>query len=186
MNIIDWLDNQGKESCQEARIWLSTFPKNATMNDAWKLCQNSDWMIWAAGRSNIADDDKVWRQLAFALARRTKASIDSNQTCWDVMLPEARKCIEVAEAFESGTATAEERRAAKDAIIFLMNTFTPEQFNTLVHFSSKAAIWCATKINKRMAANYAALDATWAWDGGAEKAQASQTIIIREFIKDPW
>lgn len=157
------------------------------MNDAWKLCQNSDWMIWAAGRSNIAENDKVWRQLSFALARRTKASIDSNQTCWDVMKPWDRKCIEVAEAFEAGTASAEDRSAARQEAISNHLESSPEAFDNLIHFSHRAAIHIAadTTTEYYVALN-TALVLKWAWINCLKTSQAVQTNIIREFIKNPW
>lgn len=156
------------------------------MNDAWKLCQNSDWMIWAAGRSNIAENDKVWRQLSFALARRTKASIDSNQTCWDVMKPWDRKCIEVAEAFEAGTASAEDRSAARQEAISKHLISSPEAFDNLIHFSHRAAIHTADPGLARLTTSYTARSATWAWVNCLKTSQSLQANIIREFIKNPW
>lgn len=183
MKIEEWLSTKGKEACKEAQEWLSTFPKDATMNDAWKLCQNSEWMVWAAGRSPIGDERRIWRQIAFALARRTPASIDSTKTTWDVMLPEARKCLEVAEAYEAGTATAEERLSALNTL----KTRSIEQFDTPIsYFSSRTAVWCATEMNDRMSAHYVTRLATLAWADGIAAAPVVQANIIREFIPAPW
>lgn len=63
MKIKDWLKGPGKDACLDAKKWLQTLPNDSSMNDAWKLCQNPSWLIWAAIRSDIPCDDKVWRQL---------------------------------------------------------------------------------------------------------------------------
>ena len=108
----EWLAGAGKEACRDAREWLHTLPEDATMDDAWRLCNRSDWMFWAGLRSSVAKNDPRWRQAAFAIVRRTPIG---DGTCWDVMPSAAQRCVEVAEAFERGEATAEERSAACSA-----------------------------------------------------------------------
>ena len=108
----EWLAGAGKEACRDAREWLHTLPEDATMDDAWRLCHRSDWMFWAGLRSSVAKNDPRWRQAAFAIARRTPIE---DGTCWDAMPSAAQRCVEVAEAFERGEATAEERSAAWSA-----------------------------------------------------------------------
>lgn len=37
------------------------------MNQAWTLCQNPAWLLWAAGRADIKENDKSWEKLAVAI-----------------------------------------------------------------------------------------------------------------------
>ena len=108
----EWLAEAGKEACRDAREWLHTLPEDATMDDAWRLCHRSDWMFWAGLRSSVAENDPRWRQAAFAIVRRTPVG---DGTCWDAMPSAAQRCVEVAESYERGEATAGERNAARYA-----------------------------------------------------------------------
>ena len=108
----EWLAGAGREACRDARGWLRTLPEEATMDDAWRLCKRADWMFWAGLRSYVTENDPRWRQAAFAIVRRTPVG---EGTCWDAMPSDAQRCVEVAEAYERGEATAEERSAAESA-----------------------------------------------------------------------
>ena len=110
--VLEWLEGPGEKACGDAREWLAMLPAESTMDDAWRLCPRADWMFWAGLRSPVARNDPRWRQAAFVNVRRTPVG---SGTCWDMMPPEAQRCVEVAEAFERGEATAGERSAARSA-----------------------------------------------------------------------
>lgn len=112
ISIHQWLRTSGKEVCSEARTWLQSLPKGSTMEDAWNQCPRVDWMFWAGLRSPTPENDPRWRQAAFAIVRRTPTA---KGTVWDEMPDPAKRCVEVAERFERGEATQEERSAARSA-----------------------------------------------------------------------
>ena len=113
MTIATWLSGPGKGACSAAKKWLSMFPAGATMSDAWAQCERADWLFWAGLHSPVADNDPRWRQAAFAIVRRTLVA--PGRTNWDVMPKAAQLCVETAERFERGEATAQERSAALSA-----------------------------------------------------------------------
>ena len=153
LSVKEWLAGAGKEACRDARAWLRTLPEDATMDDAWRLCLRADWMFWAGLRSSVAENDPRWRQAAFAIVRRTPVG---DGTCWDAMPSAAQRCVEVAEAYERGEATLEERRAARSA-------------------ARSAACRAA-----RSAAESAA------WSASCRAAWSAQADILRECVPHPW
>ena len=157
----EWLAEAGKEACRDAREWLHTLPEDATMDDAWRLCNRSDWMFWAGLRSSVAENDPRWRQAAFAIVRRTPVG---DGTCWDAMPSAAQRCVEVAEAYERGEATSEERSAAR------------------------SAAWRAARSTAQRAAWSTAESAaeSAAWSAARSAAESAQADILREFIPHPW
>lgn len=112
MKIDSWLNGPGCECCAPAKRWLADFG-GVTMSDAWAQCPRADWMFWAGLRSPLPNDDPRWRQAAFAIARRT--TVSPGKTTWDIMPEAAQRCVEIAERFERGGATLEERSAARSA-----------------------------------------------------------------------
>lgn len=113
MKISEWLNGPGAYACLSAREWLATLPEGATMSEAWAQCRRSDWMFWAGFRSPVENDDPRWRQAGLAIVRRTEAA--PGKTNWDIMPEAAQRCVEVAERYERGAATWDERRAARSA-----------------------------------------------------------------------
>lgn len=113
ITIQKWLSGPGKEACTDARAWLKSFPHGTLMSEAWEKCERADWMFWAGLRSHLPENDPRWRQAAFAIVRRT--TVAPGKTNWDIMPEAAQRCVEVAERFECGCATLEERSAAESA-----------------------------------------------------------------------
>ena len=161
----EWLAGAGKRACGDAREWLRTLPEDATMDDAWRLCNRSDWMFWAGLQSSVAKNDPRWRQAAFAIVRRTPIG---DGTCWDAMPSAAQRCVEVAEAYERGEATSEERSAARSA--------------------AWSAAWSAACSAAESAAESAACSAACSAVRSAVRSDAwsAQAGILREFIPHPW
>ena len=132
------------------------------MSDAWAQCERADWLFWAGLHSPVADNDPRWRQAAFAIVRRTLVA--PGRTNWDVMPKAAQLCVETAERFERGEATAQERSAALSA-------------------ARSAALSAALS-----AAESAALSAAWSAARSAARsaAESQQADILREFVQNPW
>lgn len=169
----EWLAGAGKEACRAAREWLHTLSEDATMDDAWRLCHRSDWMFWAGLRSSLEQNDPRWRQAAFAIVRRTP---NGDGTCWDVMPSAAQRCVEVAEAYERGEATSEERSAAESAA----QSATWRVAESAAESAAWSAAWSA--------AQSAAQSAAWsvAESTARRAARSAQAGILREFIPHPW
>ena len=162
MKISEWLNGPGADACLSAREWLATLPEGATMSEAWAQCRRADWMFWAGFRSPVENDDPRWRQAGLAIVRRTEAA--PGKTNWDIMPEAAQRCVEVAERYERGAATRDERRAAE--------------------YASEEAAWCSAWYAARSAAWHSAWYA--AWYAALSAARSQQADILREFIADPW
>ena len=162
MTIATWLSGPGKEACSDAKEWLSMFPAGATMSEAWEKCERADWMFWAGRRSPVANNNPRWRQAAFAIVRRT--FVAPGRTNWDVMPKAAQLCVETAERFERGEATAEERSAAESAA------------RSAAWSAALSAAWSAARSAADSAARSAAESA----------ARSQQADILREFVQNPW
>ena len=158
MKISEWLNGPGADACLSAREWLATLPEGATMSEAWAQCRRADWMFWAGFRSPVENDDPRWRQAGLAIVRRTEVA--PGKTNWDIMPEAAQRCVEVAERYERGAATRDERRAAESA--------------------AWSAAESAARSAAESAARYAARSAAWS------AAWSQQADILREFIADPW
>ena len=158
MNILDWLKGDGHKACPAAREWLATLPDDATMAQAWELCERADWMFWAIEESGLwsAVDDATWRKLACALVRRTPLA--DGRMVWDLLKDDRlRTGVEVAERYAEGQATAEELAAASDA----------------VNAASDAV-------------NAARDAASAARDAARDAASTAQCAIIRDYVQCPW
>ena len=189
LSVKEWLAGAGKEACHNARAWLRTLPEDATMDDAWRLCLRADWMFWAGLRSSVAENDPRWRQAAFAIVRRTPVG---DGTCWDAMPSAAQRCVEVAEAYERGEATLEERRAAESAAWSAAYRATRRSARSAAESAAESAAcraaWSAAESAACRAARSAAeIAACRAARSAVEiAAWSAQADILRECVPHPW
>jgi len=140
------------------------------MSEAWLQCPRADWMFWAGLRSPVEENDPRWRQAAFAIVRRTE--IFPGKTNWDIMPKEAQECVEIAERFERGEATTEERSAAASAAA----SAAWSAARSAARSAAESAAWSAAESAAWSAAESAAWSAAW----------SQQADILREYIIDPW
>ena len=172
ITIKNWLRTFGKNTCADARIWLSNFPNGATMLDAWSQCERADWMIWAASgeRSNVKSDDQRFRLAACAIVRRTGMA---NGTTWDFLTDaRSRNAVEVTERYARGEATEAEMSAARAAAW------------AAAWEAVSAAEWAAERAAGWAAVSTEVSAAGWAAVSTAARYQAA--AILREYIANPW
>ena len=164
--ITEWLNNEGRKACRDARDWLKTLPADATMSDAWAQCRRSDWMQWAAQRSPLKETDERWRMAGCATIRRIK--VRGEETTWDLATDQrSRNTVEVAERFSRGEATSGELAAAA------VDAAAAYAYAAYASYNASAwAVWAA------VSAASAAASAWAVW--------AAASAVLREFIPDPW
>ena len=169
--ITEWLNNEGRKACRDARDWLKTLPADATMSDAWAQCRRSDWMQWAAIHSPFLETDERWRLAGCAIIRRTP--LHDGRTVWDLLTDErSRNAVEVAERFARGEASSEElASAASDAY---------------AAYAASDAYAAAAYAAYAASASYASYASAWAVRAAVYAASAAASAVLREFIPDPW
>ena len=96
-------------ACQEAQDWMEELPSDWTPQQAWDVCDCSDWMLWLLGRSKQPDTGKMVA-VACRIARTVLHTIPPDEE-------RPRLAIEAAEAWVRNPSeeTARQAYAAANA-----------------------------------------------------------------------
>jgi hypothetical protein len=163
MTFADELRNMN--ACAEAIVWVG----HRTLEQAWRECQRSDWMLWYADHV-LPPDDPRFRQIAADCAERV----------WGLVPPEAQLACAWAigatrrgDPEEMAAALAAADGAAKAAWDAALDTEAPAM-----------AVEVAVEAVTDAAALDAALEARAAAGLNLDSERAAQCDIIRKWIPE--
>lgn len=89
-------------ACNEAIEWC----EGKSLNEAWKTCKRTDWMLWLLNNQPNETTEKDLRLIAVKCARRVQHLMTDQRSI---------TALDVAERFANGDATQEELDAAMAA-----------------------------------------------------------------------
>ena len=154
-------------ACEDGKAFALQYK---TMEQVWKNCKRSDWMLWILERTKPMPD-KMARKFACWCVRNTPLA--DGRTVWDLLTDErSRNAVVVAERHAVGKATDEALAAARDAAW--------DAAGAAAWDAAGVAAWAAARAAARAAAGAAA------WDAARAAAQAAAWDAARDALDAAW